>query len=123
MVKILLDTNFLLAVLNYKRDVFEDIMNLFLGEKVEFYFLKESLSELGNVKKFSYKSIRSWMDKRKIKIIESGIPGKLDDKILFFAKKNGMFIATLDKKLREYAIKEGIPVITLTKGGKVIIVE
>ncbi len=120
--KVLLDTNFVLAVLNYKRDVLEEIKDLF-DEKVEFYFLKEALSELGNVKKFRFKKIKEWMEKRGVKIIEAGIPGKLDDKILFFAKKNGMAIATLDKRLRKYALSEGILVITMTKGGRLTIVE
>lgn len=123
MVKVLLDTNFLLAVLNYRMDIFERIKEIFLGEKVEFYFLKEALSELGNVKKFRYNTIKNWMEKRGIRIVESGIPGKLDDKMIFFAKEKKMFLATLDKRLRKISLKERIPVITISRGGKIRIIE
>ncbi len=120
-VKVLLDSNFILAIFNYKWNVFSMLLDFFF-RKVEFYIIPDTLSEVCQVIEKS--KILPVLEKFKINLLHIEFPRKMkvDDKLLKVAEEQGMYLATLDRKLRHRAKELGIKTITLTKGGKILVI-
>ena len=114
--KVVLDTNFLLAFFNYKINVFELLRDYGF---VEIIILTDVLEELKRVsRRENYESIIDWIsknsDKYRIKIekIEKKGLATIDDLLMKMGEK-GYFIATLDKILIRKCKKKNLRVVTL----------
>lgn len=111
--KVLLDTNFLLAIEQRHLDLGAlDSHELLVLESVFFEIVKISQSK----KKSSAaaKVALKLIEKFGIKTVPS--KGVADRALLEYASKEGCIIATLDRELRKAARKKGIPTIAVVKG-------
>jgi hypothetical protein len=108
--KILLDTNFLLDFLRYNLDfsVFQD-----LEESVELFITSETLREIKSIANRKTKEGRlalialKLIDSQKIKMVQS-LKKEVDEDLLALAKKEGFIVATNDKDLKEKLKKENV---------------
>jgi rRNA-processing protein FCF1 len=119
--KILLDTNFLLDFLRYKLDfsVFKE-----LEESVELFITSETLRELKSVANKKTKEGRlalialKLIDSQKIKVVQS-LKKEVDEDLLALAKKEGFIVATNDKDLKEKLKKENVRIAYLRNKKKI----
>jgi hypothetical protein len=119
--KILLDTNFLLDFLRYKLDfsVFQD-----LEESVEFFISSETLREIKSVVNRKTKEGRlalialKLIETQKIKVVQS-LKKEVDEDLLALAKKEGFIVATNDKDLKEKLKKENVRIAYLRNKKKI----
>lgn len=125
MKKVLLDTNFLVSILQLKIDIFEEINNT-LMENIEFYIIdktKNELEKLINTSKLSDSQAAKFalkvLDKKPIKVIKTTENKHVDNLIL---DQKGYIIATVDKKLKQKLKKKKIQILTI-KQKKYIILE
>jgi uncharacterized protein len=102
--KIILDTNFLMAVAQFKVDIFSEIERT-ADFKYEIYVLDKTIDELNNIvkkqkgkHKMAAKLALQLLKAKDVKQIETGI-GKTDDLIVENADKNTA-VATQDIELR-----------------------
>jgi rRNA-processing protein FCF1 len=123
-VKVLLDTNFLLDTLRYKVDfsIFQE-----LEESTEFFITSEALRELKSIANKKTKEGRlalialKLVESQKIKIVQS-LKKKVDEDLLELAKKEGFLVATNDKDLKEKLKKENVRIICLRNKKKIEVV-
>ena len=115
---VLLDTSFLLIAVDRPLNLFEKLVEI-LG-KFDFILLEDTINELF----FLSKSESIKKSKLARKALESVSayqkrthfhPGGVDDKIVDYAYKNKVIVATVDKKLRKKLRSLKLPVITLKK--------
>ncbi|MBT3985100.1 hypothetical protein HOD38_00500 [archaeon] len=125
MKKILLDTNFLMAIYQFKIDIFEETKNA-LMENVEFFIIDKTKNELEKLIKTSKlsdsqaaKFALKVLEKKPIKIIKTAENTYVDDLIL---EQKGYIVATVDKELKQKLKKEKIQILTI-KQKKYIILE
>ena len=125
MKKILLDTNFLMAVYQFKIDIFEETKNT-LMENVEFYIIDKTKNELEKLIKTSKlsdsqaaKFALKILEKKPIKTIKTAENAYVDDLIL---EQEGYIVATVDKELKQKLKKKKIQILTI-KQKKYIILE
>ena len=125
MKKILLDTNFLMAVYQFKIDIFEETKNT-LMENVEFYIIDKTKNELEKLIKTSKlsdsqaaKFALKILEKKPIKTIKTAENAYVDDLIL---EQEGYIVATVDKELKKKLKKKKIQILTI-KQKKYIILE
>jgi len=118
MKKILLDTNFLLAVYQFKVDIFSEIRRI-CNFNYEIYVLDKTIDELRNIveKQKGKDKEAAKIALRLLKIKNVGVIGtsskeRTDDAILDYAKK-GYLVATQDKDLKRMLINHAIEVIVL----------
>jgi hypothetical protein len=119
--KILLDTNFLLDFLRYKLDfsVFQD-----LEESVELFITSETLREIKSIANRKTKEGRlalialKLIDSQKIKGVQS-LKKEVDEDLLALAKKEGFIVATNDKDLKEKLKKENVRIAYLRNKKKI----
>jgi len=125
MVKILLDTNFLLDIFRFKVDLFQ-IYEIF--ENAELYVSSETLRELKSISNRKTKEGRlalialDFIEKEKIKIIQS-LEKEVDKDLIALAKKENFIVATNDKNLRKKLKIENIKVICLRNKKRIEVVE
>ncbi|MGC9058838.1 MAG: PIN domain-containing protein [Candidatus Aenigmatarchaeota archaeon] len=125
MVKILLDTNFLLDIFRFKVDLFQ-IYEIF--ENAELYVSSETLRELKSISNRKTKEGRlalialDFIEKGKIKIIQS-LEKEVDKDLIALAKKENFIVATNDKNLRKKLKIENIKVICLRNKKRIEVVE
>jgi rRNA-processing protein FCF1 len=120
-VKVLLDTNFLLDTLRYKIDfsIFQE-----LEETTEFFISSETLRELKSIANKKTKEGRlalialKLIESQKIKIVQS-LKKEVDEDLLALAKKEGFIVATNDKDLKEKLKKENVRIICLRNKKKI----
>jgi len=120
-VKVLLDTNFLLEMLHYKLDfsIFQE-----LEEDVELFISSETLRELKSIANKKTKEGRlalialKLIEAQKIKIVQS-LKKEVDEDLLTLAKKEGFIVATNDKDLKEKLKKENVKIICLRNKKKI----
>jgi len=120
-VKVLLDTNFLLEMLHYKLDfsIFQE-----LEEDVELFISSETLRELKSIANKKTKEGRlalialKLIEAQRIKIVQS-LKKEVDEDLLALAKKEGFFVATNDKDLKEKLKKENVKIICLRNKKKI----
>jgi rRNA-processing protein FCF1 len=119
--KILLDTNFILDFLRYKLDfsVFQEV-----EESVEFFISFEVLREIRSIANKKTKEGRlalialKLIETQKIKIVKS-LKKEVDEDLLALAKKEGFIVATNDKYLKEKLKKENVKIICLRNKKKI----
>ncbi|HEV8289423.1 MAG TPA: PIN domain-containing protein [Candidatus Norongarragalinales archaeon] len=117
--KILLDTNFILAPIQLKIDVFKQAENVARGE-AEFIILTPVLAELEALSKGKTKTAHAartmlgYVKKQNWQVMEA--TGTADSALLQTAKKLGAAIATGDAVLRKRAKQAQVRVLVL-KGG------
>ena len=104
MEKIVLDTNFLMAIIDLKIDVFEEIFKL-CDFRYELYVLEGTMLELerfikGNLlsKKQSALFAKKILKNKGVKIINVGIRARVDDQLV---NLENYIVATVDKDLRK----------------------
>jgi rRNA-processing protein FCF1 len=122
--KILLDTNFLLDFLRYKLDfsIFQE-----LEESVELFISSETLRELKSIPNKKTKEGRlalialKLINSQKIKIVQS-LKKEVDEDLIALAKKEGFIVATNDKDLKEKLKKENVRIICLRNKKKIEVV-
>jgi rRNA-processing protein FCF1 len=117
MLKIVLDTNFLMSVFELKIDIFSEFDRI-LDEKYELFVLEGGLRELEkfinepgfSTRKRVAKSVVDLLSKRKdIKTLKSETD-YVDDAL---AELQGYVIATVDKELKKRVIQKGEKLITI----------
>lgn len=118
--KILLDTNFLLAVYQFKVDIFSEIERI-CRFNYGIFALDKSIDELKNIiekqrgkHKEAAKIALQLLKIKSIGIIKTASQKHTDEIILEYAKK-GYIVATQDKDLKRKLINHGIEVIVLRK--------
>jgi rRNA-processing protein FCF1 len=122
--KILLDTNFLLDFLRYKLDfsVFQE-----LEESVELFITSETLRELKSIANRKTKEGRfalialKLIETQKIKVVQS-LKKEVDEDLLALAKKEGFLVATNDKDLKEKLKKENVRIAYLRNKKKIEVI-
>jgi rRNA-processing protein FCF1 len=120
-VKVLLDTSFLLEMLHYKLDfsIFQE-----LEENVELFISSETLRELKSIANKKTKEGRlalialKLIEAQRIKIVQS-LKKEVDEDLLTLAKKEGFLVATNDKDLKEKLKKENVKIICLRNKKKI----
>ena len=120
MKKILLDTNFLLAVYQFKVDIFSEIERI-CRFNYGIFVLDKSIGELKNIiekqkgkHKEAAKIALQLLRLKNVKEIKTNSKEHTDRIILEYAKK-GYIVATQDKDLKRKLIDHGIEVIVLRK--------
>lgn len=102
--KVLLDSNFILVPIQFKVDIFHEILNLVGNAKI--CSLSACIGEAKNASKGKYKSfVDQLLELGKIKVIEA--EGNVDQLLLEFGKRN-YIIATNDRRLRKNLDQMGI---------------
>ena len=119
MKKILLDTNFLLAVYQFKVDIFSEIERI-CNFNYELYVLDKTVGELKNIAekqkgkhKEAARIAMQLLKLKNVKEVKSGSKKHTDDAILDCSIKEGYLVATQDKDLKRKLINHGIEVIVL----------
>ena len=121
--KVLLDANFLMLVVQRRVDVFGDIEKLF-DETVEFWVPRACLDELKALKgkdKLKARALAGFVEKNgKIKVLEDA--GRPDALLLRYARlwKGEAFVATSDKNLRKLIKGMGTGVLLLRDKSHVV---
>ena len=120
MKKILLDTNFLLAVYQFKVDIFSEIERI-CRFNYGIFVLDKSIGELKNIiekqkgkHKEAAKIALQLLKIKSISIIKTASQKHTDEIILEYAQK-GYLVATQDKHLKRKLIDHGIEVIVIRK--------
>jgi len=111
--KVLLDTNFLLAIEQRHLD-FEALVDHELLVLESVFFEVAKISESSRKAAAAAKVALKMIEKFGIKTVQS--KGVADRALLDYASKQGCAIATLDRDLRKAARKKGIPTIAVVKG-------
>jgi rRNA-processing protein FCF1 len=110
-IKVLLDTNFLIAPIKFKIDLFEELKELKFETKL--HVLDESLREVQNIDHGIHEStVKKMIDLYNITIIKTTEKKFVDDLLLDYGKK-GYAIATNDRELKKRLDLENIPYICM----------
>jgi rRNA-processing protein FCF1 len=116
-VKVLFDTNALMAPVQFRLDIFEELTNL-IGA-YEPLVLSDVLDELRGLSASRGKegsAARSALVlAEKCAVVKSEKKeGSVDEKILYYASTHGCMVVTNDRGLRKALLGEGVPVISLS---------
>ena len=118
MKKILLDTNFLLAVYQFKVDIFTELDRI-CNFNYKLFILDKTIEELKNIierQKGKHKDAArvalQLLKLRKVSVIKTGSKKHTDDVILDYAEKDYL-VATQDKDLKRRLIHHNVKVIVL----------
>jgi rRNA-processing protein FCF1 len=113
MIRILLDTNFLIYTFDTKMDLHK-VLDSSLLEAYELYCTDKNLEELNRVGRKDVLGLVKRLNIVVLKTEEPGLP--VDDLLIKISKERGFYIATQDRVLISKAKNAGIPVIA--KGNK-----
>ncbi len=105
MLRVILDTDFLLNCLRWKIDIAKELKRV-LDEPFEICILSNILDELKNKK--DAKLAQAYISK--LTVIDTHIPGPFDTVIFHYP---GSYVATQDKALKEKLKKSGFGIITI----------
>lgn len=112
--KTILDTNFIMAVGQFKIDIFSALANH------QLYILDRTIEELNKIikeqtlkHKKAAKLALSLIKAKKVKIIKTKSDKKVDDLIVEIAEKNKYIVATQDKLLKQKLKQNKVKIITL----------
>ncbi|MEM4678678.1 MAG: hypothetical protein QXP17_00045 [Candidatus Jordarchaeales archaeon] len=118
-VKIVVDSNFLIAPFLFGRDFFSEL-GVVVGRSYEVVVLDkvleelEKLAEKGSEGGKLAKAALNFVRQKAFKVCPSGVEGVgVDDAILEYARRERCVVATNDNVLRKRLRKAGIPVIYL----------
>jgi len=121
-VKVFIDTNFALLPFTQKIRVYEEIPFIITG-KPEIIFIDKVIKELKKIKSPHTKPclalIKLLVKEGRAKIIKTSARAHADTELLKHAKKNNGVICTLDKDLKQKALKEKIRVISVRQRKKI----
>jgi len=124
MEKIVIDTNFLMAISDLKIDVFEGIRNA-CNFKYQLYVLEGTLDELESFIKGSLLSKRQAasfakkvLDTKAVKVLKIKSDKLVDNQLLAL---DGYIVATVDRSLRQGLKKKGVKVLTIRQKKHVVI--
>ena len=120
MMRILLDTNFLLLWKKFKVDVFEEIKRI-CDFKYDLYVLDRTLDELNKVRMPGYKVAFGLIKKHNIKVIKTQDTKRYVDDLLLDNLDKETALATVDLGLKKRAKQKGFRTITLRKGQHLIL--
>lgn len=116
MIKVLLDTNFILIPAYFKVDIYSEIDRI-LPQKHEIYVLDKTWDELDNIietqrgkEKAAARLAKAILEAKKPKTLKTTSKDYVDDLILGL---EGYIVATSDKELRRELKKKGIKTIVL----------
>jgi len=119
MEKILLDTNFLLAIYQFRVDIFTQIDRI-LTSPYKIFILDKTLEELKKIieqqkgkNKEAAQIALKLIAIKNIGIIKTKSDNRTDDVIVELSPKNNYIVATQDKDLKRRLINQGIVVIVL----------
>ncbi len=119
MIRVILDTNFLLIPSQFKIDIFSELTRL-VPSDFELYVVKPTLRELDNLMqkgkgkdKRAAKMGRQLIDFANIEVIETD--DEYVDKAILNGIKEGDVVATVDKELKSFLLKKGISVVVMRK--------
>ncbi|MEM4255380.1 MAG: hypothetical protein QXR53_03560 [Candidatus Norongarragalinales archaeon] len=107
--KVLMDTNVLLAFLDNKTDFAGLIKETYLY--AELYVLKQSMDEIKAKRKAAFRHIEEYVKNNGFRVV--GGSGKADGLIESWAKANNGVVATRDFALKKRLKRAGIQVISL----------
>lgn len=110
MLKILIDTNFIITCLRFKIDLFSEIARVF-DEKYEICVIDKTLDEL---RKLKSKISLQLIDKFKVMIIKTEENLDVDSLILKIANEETI-VATQDKELKKSLKEKKIRILTIRK--------
>jgi len=113
--KVLADTNVLLAFLDRKADFASAIKETYL--QIEFFVFKQSLDEIKAKRPAAVEPVDWYLRKNGFRILPG--KGKADELILKWAVENNAMVATRDFGLKKRLKKAGIQVISL-KNNKLV---
>ncbi len=113
MIKILLDTNFLIYFFDSKTDIYK-VLDSSLLDSYELYCTDKNLEELSGLGKEDVIALVKHLKVHVLKVDDSGSP--VDDILIRTAKEKGFYIATQDRNLISKAKRSGVPIIA--KGNK-----
>jgi rRNA-processing protein FCF1 len=121
--RILLDTSFILTLASKPLNLIEELEDIF--GKVELLVLDDTIKELEVISKRSSvkkaKQAKLALDfATKLKRIAYDCEGSVDDKILRYAKENGLIVITMDKELRKRLKAINLSTITLRENRLVV---
>ncbi|MBW2980284.1 DNA-binding protein [Candidatus Woesearchaeota archaeon] len=127
MKKIIIDTNFLMAVSQFKVDIFSEIRRI-CDFSYQLFIIDKTINELKSIietqkgkNKAAAKLALSIIKLKKIKKIKTK-EGTVDELILKLPKKDTI-VATQDMELKGRLRKKGIPLIVLRQKKYLVIVE
>jgi rRNA-processing protein FCF1 len=115
---VLLDTSFILIAVDRPINLFEKLIEI-IG-KFDFILLEDTIHELISIKK-SGSAKKSKLAQKALESVSGYqkmihlVKGDVDEKIVDYAFKNKVIVATVDKILRKKLRSLKIPVITLKK--------
>jgi hypothetical protein len=112
MVKIVIDTNFVMIPFQFKVDVYSELGRV-INESYVLEFPKICLAELQKLKQG--KAALELMEKKGVNFIDMPLKKNVDDSIIDYAKEKKAIIATQDSLLKKKALKNTLSVITLRK--------
>jgi rRNA-processing protein FCF1 len=107
MIKVLLDTNFLIYSFDNKTALNETFERNTAAE-FSLYTLDSCIEEL---ERLGRKDVIKWLELNRIKVITTDKKGKVDDKIILLAKSEDYGILSEDRVLIKRAKSEGIKII------------
>lgn len=107
--KFLLDTNFLVLPFTKKIDIFSKLKRF--SSKVSISTLSSCLNELKKVKPPLYKPVLDLLKAKKVRVIKSR--GDVDNALLRYSIEKKAIICTLDRNLKQKALKKGLSVISV----------
>jgi rRNA-processing protein FCF1 len=121
--RILLDTSFILTLASKPLNLIEELEDIF--GKVELLVLDDTIKELEVISKRSSvkkaKQAKLALDfATKLKRIAYDCEGSVDDKILRYAKENGLIVITMDKELKKRLKAINLSTITLRENRLVV---
>jgi rRNA-processing protein FCF1 len=114
--KILVDTNVLLALVDSKTDFFALAKDEFLDAR--FFVLKQSLDELKAKRPSAFQTVKTHLEKNNVQTIEG--KGRADDLLLDWGKREKGVVATMDFALKKRLKRAGVQIISL-KNGKLVL--
>jgi rRNA-processing protein FCF1 len=115
-VRVLIDANALMAQLQFRLDIFEELTQCIGAyEPVLLDCVRDELRGLAAGRGKDGSSARSALIlAEKCTVVETGsLEGSVDEKILYFASTHGCMVFTNDRDLRLALLSHGIPVISL----------
>ena len=120
---IVLDTNVLMALINYGLDPIEALLSSNIDIPIKIIALEDiTIRELEKIlDNENFNRILDYLRRNKVKIVNSGIKIKDNDRrLLEFCYRNRFALFTLDKVLIKKAKKKGVMVITLRNNRAII---
>jgi rRNA-processing protein FCF1 len=116
--KVLLDTSFLVAVMEMKIDLVHELRKFGSPELHVIDLVVNELKRLSEGKGKAAKNANlalQFLGRRMVRVIRAG-EGSTDRKLAECAEKDGSAVCTIDRKLKDSLLKKGIPVITIRQG-------